>query len=172
MVKSQKSGNLISNLEEIFNNLWRFNIKLNSEKCSFGVPWGKLLGYNITERGIEANFNKILAIAEMGQVRNVKDVQWLIGCLASLSHFMSQLGECGLPLYKLLKKSDFFHWTKEVQKALNELKMLITKPLFLASPEPGETLLLYVVGTTKVISAALVVEREEPGHVYKQQRLV
>jgi hypothetical protein len=108
----------------------------------------------------------------MGQVRNVKDVQWLIGCLASLSHFMSQLGECGLPLYKFLKKSDSFHWTKEVQKALNELKMLITKPLVLASPEPGESLLLYVVGTTKVISAALVVEREEPGHVYKQQRLV
>jgi hypothetical protein len=49
-----------------------------------------------------------------------------MGCLASLSHFMSQLGERGLPLYKLLKKSDSFHWMKEVQKPLDELKMLIT----------------------------------------------
>jgi hypothetical protein len=96
------------------------------EKCTFGVPRGKLLGYIITECGIEANPNKISAIAIMGQVRNVKDVQWLMGCLASLRHFMSQLGERGLPLYKLLKKSISFHWMKEVQKPLDELKMLIT----------------------------------------------
>jgi hypothetical protein len=42
MVKPRKSGNLISDLEETFNILWRFNIKLNSEKCTFGVPRGKL----------------------------------------------------------------------------------------------------------------------------------
>jgi hypothetical protein len=47
---------------------------LNPEKCTFGVPWGKLMGYIITERGIETNPDKILTIAKMGQVRNVKDV--------------------------------------------------------------------------------------------------
>jgi hypothetical protein len=49
--------------------------------------------------------------------------------------------------------------------------MLISKPPVLASSEPGEILLLYVMAT-QVISAALVVEREEPGHVYKVQRPV
>jgi hypothetical protein len=97
VVKSQKSDNLIFNLEEIFNILWQFNIKLKSKKCTFGVPWGKLLLYIITERGIEANPDKISAIAEMRQVRNVKDVQWLMGCIASLSHFMSRLGSMGSP---------------------------------------------------------------------------
>jgi hypothetical protein len=72
---------------------------------------------------------------------------------------MSQLGEHGLPLYKLLKKSDSFHWTDKTQKALDELKALITKPLVLALSEPGKTLLLYIMTTTQVISAALVVER-------------
>jgi hypothetical protein len=76
-----------------------------------------------------------------------------------------------LPLYKLLKKSESFCWTEETQKALDELKTLITKLPILASPEPGETL-LYIAVTTKVISMALVVEREEPGHVYKLQRPV
>jgi hypothetical protein len=42
----------------------------------------------------------------------------------------------------------------------------------LAPPEPGETLLLYMAATTQVISAALVVEREKPGHIYKVQQLV
>jgi hypothetical protein len=79
MINSQKSGNLISNLEETLNNLWQFNIKLKMEKCTFGVPRGKLLGYIIIERGIEANPNKISAITEMGPVRNVKDIQRLKG---------------------------------------------------------------------------------------------
>jgi hypothetical protein len=74
----------------------------------------------------------------------------------------------------LLEKSNSFHWTDEVQKALDDLKTLISKPLVLASPKPGETLLLYVAATTQVISAALVVELEpkEPGHVYKVQQPV
>jgi hypothetical protein len=72
VTKSQKSGGLISDLEETFNNLWRFNIKLNPEKCTFGVPQGKLLGYIITERDIEVNLNKISTIVDMGPVRNVK----------------------------------------------------------------------------------------------------
>jgi hypothetical protein len=132
----------------------------------------KLLGYIITERNIEANPDKILSIAEMGQVRNVKDVQQLMGCLTALSRFMSWLGERGLRLCKLLKKADSFRWTEEAHKALDELRTHITKSPVLASPKPGETLLLYVAGTTQVISMALVVEREEPRHIYKPQRPV
>jgi hypothetical protein len=113
-----------------------------------------------------------LAITEIGQVRNVKDIQRLIGCLTALSHFVSQLGEDVLPLYKLLKKSDYFRCMDEMQKALDELKALTSKPPVQASLEPGEALLLYVVATTQVISTALVVEREEPWHVYKVHRLV
>jgi hypothetical protein len=75
-------------------------------------------------------------------------------------------------LYKLLKKSDSFHWTGETQKALDELKALMSKLPILASSEPGETLLLFITATTQVVSAALVVEREEPGHSYKVQRSV
>jgi hypothetical protein len=60
----------------------------------------------------------------------------------------------------------------EMQKVLDDLKALISKPLVLASSVPDKTLLLYVVATTQFVSAALVVEREEPGHVYKVQRLV
>jgi hypothetical protein len=72
----------------------------------------------------------------------------------------------------LLKKSYSFYWTVETQKALDDLKALISKPPVLASPEPNETLLLYVTATTQVTSATLVVEREEPRHAYKVQRPV
>jgi hypothetical protein len=42
-------------------------------------------------------------------------------------------------------------------------------PPVLASSEPGVTLILYVAATTQVVNAALVVEQEEPGHIYMVQ---
>jgi hypothetical protein len=79
-------------------------------------------------------------------------------CLTACSRFVSWLGEHELPMYKLLKKFDSSYWIEEAQKVLNECKVMITKPLVLASPEPSETLLLYIIATTQVISAILVVE--------------
>jgi hypothetical protein len=38
IIKSRRSGSLITDLEETFNNHRQFNIKLNQEKCTFGVP--------------------------------------------------------------------------------------------------------------------------------------
>ena len=81
----------------------------------FRVPKGKLLGYIVSKRGIEANRKKIMAISNMGPIRNVKGVQRLTGCLAALIRFISQLGERGMPLYKLLKRTNTFVWTKEAQ---------------------------------------------------------
>ena len=91
-----------------FANLQRFSVKLNPKKCVFGVPKGKLLGYIMSERGIEANPEKIMAISNIGPIRNIKGIQRLTGYLAALCRFISRLGERGMPLYKLLKKTDAF----------------------------------------------------------------
>ena len=115
VVKMAKAYDLIANLATTFVNLRRFNIKLNPEKCVFGVSKGKLLGYIVSKRGIEANLKKITAISNMGPIRNIKGVQRLTDYLAALSWFISRLGERGMPLYKLLKKTDAFVWTEEAQ---------------------------------------------------------
>ena len=62
---------------------------MNPKKCVFGVSKGKLLGYIVSKCGIEANPEKIIAISNMGPIRNVKGVQRLTGCLAALSRFIS-----------------------------------------------------------------------------------
>ena len=72
-----------------------------------------LLGFIVSERGIKANPEKILAIMRMGLIQNIKGLQRVIGCLTALSHFISRLGERGLPLYRLLKKVDRFEWMLE-----------------------------------------------------------
>jgi hypothetical protein len=83
-------------------------MKLNPAKCTVDVPAGKLLGFLVSSRGIEVNPGKIRAIERMKPPTDLKEVQKFTGCLASLSHFISRLGEKALPLYQLMKKSETF----------------------------------------------------------------
>jgi hypothetical protein len=128
-----------------------------------------LLGFVVSERGIEANPYKISIIMDMGPIKNLKGVQRVSGCLATLSHFIARLRERNLPLYKLMKKSDHFVWTPEVQEALDSLKNILKSPPILTAPTTEESMLLYISATTQVVNAALVVEREEPGRSQKVQ---
>ena len=57
----------------------------------FGVPAGKLLGYMVSAQGIEANPEKVQALAKMQEPINIKGVQHLIGRLAAFSCFISRL---------------------------------------------------------------------------------
>jgi hypothetical protein len=65
VVKTRNSDTLIADLEETFASLREYRWKLNPNKCVFGVPSGKLLGFIISHRGIEANPEKISAITKM-----------------------------------------------------------------------------------------------------------
>jgi ribonuclease HI len=131
-----------------------------------------LLGYIVSQRGIEANPEKVAALERMGPIRDLKGVQKVLGCLAALSRFISRFGEKGLPLYRLLKKHERFSWTVEAQDALDKLKASLTHAPILTPPQDGEPLQLYVAATTQVVSAVIVVERTEEVHALPVQRPV
>jgi hypothetical protein len=131
-----------------------------------------LLGFIVSERGIEANSEKIAAITSMGPIKDLKGVQRVTGCLAALSRFISRLDERGLSLYRLLRKAECFTWTPEAEEALGNLKALLTNAPILAPRAAGEAHLVYVAATTQVVSAAIVVERREEGHTLPVQRPV
>src|SRR3954464_12363095 len=118
-------------------------MKLNPKKCTFGVLAGKLLGFLVSSRGIEASPTKIRAIERMELPKTLNDVQKFTGCLASLSRFVSRLGEKALPLYQLIKKSDKFTWKKQSDNAFHELKKMLATTPILASPLSKEPMLLY-----------------------------
>jgi hypothetical protein len=134
VVKTRNSNMLIADLEETFAALREYQWKLNPNKCVFGVPLGKLLGFIISHRGIEANPEKISAIIKMKAPTCIKDVQKLTGCMAALNRFISKLGEWGLPFFKLLKHQKKFVWTPEVDQALAQLKDFLSKPPVLTAP--------------------------------------
>jgi hypothetical protein len=172
VVKTKKASDLLSDHETTFKCLRAKGVKLNPEKCVFGVPRGMLLGFIVSERGIEANPEKIAAITNMGPIKDLRGVQRVMGCLATLSRFISCLGEKGLPLYRLLRKAERFTWTPEAEEALENLKALLTNAPILVPPAAGEALLIYVAATTQVVIAAVMVERREEGHALLIQRPV
>lgn len=99
-----------------------------------GVPSGQLLGYFISQRGIEANPKKIKAIITMEKPKNLKGVQQLAGRVAALSRFISRMGEKALPFYQLLRKAAKFEWTPEANDAFESLKRLLsTSPVLVTS---------------------------------------
>nr|CAE05102.2 OSJNBa0009K15.22 [Oryza sativa Japonica Group] len=161
VVKTRNQETLLSDLAETFESLRTARIKLNPDKCVFGVPAGKLIGFLVSARGIEANPEKLRAIERMRPPSKLRDVQCVTGCMAALSRFISRLGEKALPLFKLLKRSGPFIWTEEAERALTQLKAYLSSRPVLVAPEPDEPLLLYLAATPQVVSAALVVERDE-----------
>jgi hypothetical protein len=153
VVKTRKANDLVNDLSIVFSCLRANGVKLNPKKCVFGVPRGMLIGYIVSQRGIEANPEKVATLERMGPIRDLKGVQRVLGCLATLSRFISRLGEKGLPLYRLLKKHERFSWTAEAQEVLDKLKASLTHAPILTPPQDGEPLYLYVAATTQVVSS-------------------
>jgi hypothetical protein len=172
VLKTTVEDKLIADFTETFANLLEFQWKLNPTKCVFGVPSGLLLGFMVGHQGIEANPAKVDAIRKMAKPSNKKDVMKLTDMMVALGHFISKLGEKGLPFFKLLKKADKFVWDDEAQRAFEDLKESLTTPPVMTAPIPKETLLLYISSTTNVVSTVLVTEREEEGQAYPVQRPV
>jgi hypothetical protein len=169
VVKSRKCGDLLNDLEETFGNLRKFRMMLNPKKCVFRVSSGKLLGYIVSSRGIDANPKKVEAIDKLQPPRTRKQIQKLADMMTALSRFISKLGEQGMPFYKLLCKSDGFQWDDQAAAAFIELKQYLKSLPTLVPPKPDDVLLLYVAATDMVVSTAIVVERPEASTEVKQQ---
>jgi hypothetical protein len=74
-------------------------------------------------------------------------VQKFVGCLASLSRFVSRLGEKAMPLYQLMKKTNHFVWSQRADDAFNDLKRALSTAPILVAPAPREPMLLYIAAT-------------------------
>jgi hypothetical protein len=74
VVKTRKADDLVNDLRIAFDCLWANGVKLNPEKCAFGMSHGMLLGYIVSQRGIEPNPEKVAALDRMGPIRDLKGV--------------------------------------------------------------------------------------------------
>jgi hypothetical protein len=149
VVKTRESHTFIKDLEETFANLRKVNIKLNPAKCALSVLSGKLLGFLVSHRVIEANPDKVKAIEVICPPRNLKEMQCLAGCMVALGCFIVRSGEKALPFFKLMKCTGKFEVTPEADKAFAELKRYLTSPPIMVATTFREPLLLYIPATPR-----------------------
>ena len=142
LVKSKEEDHHLNDLRETFETLYLYRVKLNPSKCMFGVLSGKFLGFMVSQRGVEANPDKIQAILEMSPSKNVKKVQSLNGRVAALNRFVSRATDKCLPFFRILKKA--FKWTNKCQNAFEELKAYLASPPLLSPFKPDKELFLYL----------------------------
>ncbi|XP_057952939.1 uncharacterized protein LOC131147187 [Malania oleifera] len=144
IVKSRNEKDHALNLEKLFERLRKCQLKLNPEKCTFGATSGKLLGFIVSEKGIEVDPDKVKAIREMPSPKSEKEVRSFLGRLNYIAHFISQLTTTCEPIFKLLRKNNPEKWNKECQVAFEKIKEYLLNPPVLVPPVPGRPLILYL----------------------------
>ena len=142
LVKSLHENDHLDNLRETFNTLHSYNMKLNPNKCAFGVTVEKFLGFMVSQRGIEVNSEKIRAIMELEPLKTVKEVQSPNSKIIALNRFVSKATDKCLPFFRTLRNS--FEWTDKCQKAFEDLKKYLSSPPLLNPSKPSEELYLYL----------------------------
>ena len=156
LVKSKEELAHLDDLRETLATLKQYQMKLNPGKCVFGVASGKFSGFMVSQRGIEANLEKVQAIIDMASPRTVKEVQKLTGRIAALNRFIFRETDKCMPFFKTLKRA--FAWTDECEATFQELKRYLSNPPLLSPSKEGESLQLYLAVSATVVSAALIWE--------------
>ncbi|XP_024042632.1 uncharacterized protein LOC112099511 [Citrus clementina] len=164
ITKSKIPEEHVRHLEETFELLRKYKMKLNPEKCAFGVESGKFLGFMVSHRGIEANPEKIQAIVQMTSPHNLKEMQSLTGRLAALSRFISKATDKCQPFFQVIRRGKKTEWTPECEEAFRNLKQYLQQAPLLSTPRDGDQLYLYLAVSDRVVSSVLV--REEEGVQY------
>ena len=161
LVKSKESPDHTMHLQQAFELLRAYGMKLNPTKCAFGVSTGRFLGFMMTRGGIEANLAQLQANLESQAPSSRKGVQRLTGRLAALGRFICRFTDRLKPFFAILKEANRTGWNEECDRAFTQIKQYLAKPPILASPNAGETLFVYLVVLEVAISAALFKENND-----------
>ncbi|KAM1198543.1 hypothetical protein ACFX2G_010085 [Malus domestica] len=172
LVKSKHADQHITNLYETFTILKRYRMRLNPNKCAFGISSGKFLSFMISQRGIEANPEKIKAILDMKEPVTSKDIQSLTGKVAALTRFIYKATYICVFFFKALKGSKkYITWTDECAEAFKNPKDYMSKTLLLSKPEVGDTLIIYLSVSASAISSVLIQKNGNvKRHVYSASK--
>ena len=160
IAKARSPQEHIVNLRKLFERLRKYKLKLNPAKCTFGATSGKLLGFVVSENGIEVDPDKIKAIQNLPPPKTQKEVRGFLGRLNYISRFISQLTTKCDPIFKLLKKRDPGTWDEECQAAFDKIKKYLTNPPVLIPPVPGRPLILYLTVFENSMGCVLVQQDE------------
>jgi hypothetical protein len=122
LAKSKKEEDHMQVLRRLFQRLRKYQLKLNPAKCLFGIRTGKLLGFVVSNQGIEVDPNKAKAIQEMLGPKMEKEVRSFLGHLNYITRFISHLTMRSELIFHLLRKKNHVVWDNNCQEAFDKIK--------------------------------------------------
>lgn len=134
VVKSKTWSEHAHHLQEVFQLLRKYGMKLNPAKCAFGVSSGKFLRFMVTQRGIEVNPDQIKAIVNVLAPKNKKELQRFTGKLVTLGRFISRFTDKLRHFFLELREANKSGWTPSCQDAFEEIKHYLAQPPILNGP--------------------------------------
>ena len=147
MLKSKDCEVHMPALRKFFERIWFYKLRLNPKKCTIEVTSGKLLGFMVSQRGIEIDLHKIKAIVEMKPPRTEKEIQAFLGRIQYISRFIAQLTMTCEPIFRLLKKEVPIVWNEQCEEAFEKIKSYLMKPPILVLTVLEKPLLSYLTTT-------------------------
>jgi hypothetical protein len=102
IAKSKDEESHIPALRKLFERLRKYQLKLNPAKCTFRVKSDKLLGFVVSNKGIEVDLDKVKAIQDMPAPKTEREVRGFLGRLNYIARFISQLTVTCEPIFRLL----------------------------------------------------------------------
>ena len=116
IAKSHTKKGHIEYLFKLFQHLRKYRLRLNPNKCTFGVHSINFLGFIVTQKWIEVNLGKVKEIQEIPAPRTERQVRGFLGSLNYISIFISHMTAICEPIFKLLKKDQGFVWIDDFQR--------------------------------------------------------
>ena len=102
IARSQTEEEHLDHLQKLFDRLKLYKLRLNPNKCTFGVRSGKLLGFVMSDKGIQVDPAKVKAIQDIPAPKTKKEVKGFLGRLNYIARFISHLTATCEPIFKLL----------------------------------------------------------------------
>ena len=158
LVKSKQRPDHATHLQQAFDLLREYGMKLNPLKCSFGVSACRFLSFMVTQREIEANPAQLKTILQSPAPSSKKEIQQLTGQLAALGCFISRFTDRLKPFFNTLRGASRAEWDEECDRAFVAIKNYLTEPPILASPKAEDILYLYLAASDVAVSSALFKE--------------
>ncbi|PKI73788.1 hypothetical protein CRG98_005821, partial [Punica granatum] len=160
IAKSKEGEDHLVNLKRLFDRLREYKLRLNPAKCTFSARSGKLLGFVVSERDIEADPDKVKAIKELPPPSTVREVRGFLGRLNYIARFIANLTDKCQLLFRLLRKNAAMEWDHECQKAFDSIKAYLIQPPILIPPAPNRPLILYLTVRRQSLGCMLGQEDE------------
>ncbi|KAM1125389.1 hypothetical protein ACFX2B_040193 [Malus domestica] len=150
LVKSKHADQHITNLSETFTILKRYRMGLNPNKCAFGVGFGKFLGFMISQRGIEANPEKIKTIIDMKEPGSKKYITWTDECaeaFKNLKEYMSKAPMLSKPEVDGNVERPVYYASKALQDAETRYSNIekLALALILQSPDTSGRMIKWAI---------------------------